>query len=877
MNKKMPVAIGMLLLAGTLFGSFDAAKNVGTYIPAGHWSFGVPQLIFLLAFVYTATVGFRLIQNNTNVANQAKWIFLLQAPVISIQGLFHWSWSIGLHGLIGYSAKFGLMAYFPMIPFYHAGGDFYFLPADTALGVNLFALGLAWIAHRITRQAAQKPIDTLLDNAQPQVDVITDSEQVSSAHNSYGFGALLQKSVIASNLTKLVLGALLIYGAVAGALGTLEYIDGYFSDDAYLKGSIYVLYLLAFVYIGVVGFRLSGRFGNVIKKAKWIFALQAPILNIPHLINWSWSTGVGANIGFDGSDFLMDMALLQEADVNLLYPKDEFGIGLNLAALLFAYLLHLLSHQKLNPKIQSQSICLQRRVESLEADTASVPATQAAYRSLPVDRSFNKKWLAAGAIMLFLIGGGIYFASNNPTSLREAHQMVDGYEILPGGDAVLDPKTDLVWKRCSLGQAWDAEQNTCSGYPASSGEYSFEEAQHVAEEFNRTERAQGQPAWRVPTIRELASIRHCSQGFQGEQSIETGQATMPGACAGEDFLHPTISQKVFPATLEGIYWSSTGGDALLSWAVNFNKGAIYVANAVEPNYVRLVRNHLAEGATPRPASTQPPAQPSTESVEPDNVTEPGAPADTQPQVLSQEQHQPVSNIGVSGQVRGLNPQGDGFLAVRTKPDTSATEVAKLHEGDNVLVLQESNAWVYIELQDKNIRGWSHKKWIQWGVATNNTSASQRFIAQDDTVKDTQTGLVWQRCSVGQTWDGSTCQGQAAGFNFDAALKQANNGWRLPTIRELAGFRACSKGLNYRELVDLLDHGEKVASECADGSVRPTLDSSFKNTLLSQYWAATEYRDNPEYAWFLGLAIGRVDYNYKDGQRFVRLVRVDTGS
>lgn len=347
MNKKIPMALGVLLLAGALFGSFNALKNVVNYIPNGDWPFAGPQLLFLFAFVYIAIVGFKLIKNNTNIANQAKWIFLLQAPIISIQELFHWSWSTGLQGLIGYSSKYGVLTHFP-IPFYQAGANFHLQPADTIVGINLVALGLAWVAHKITKQAAHMPTDTLLKNVQPQVESLGNAVQVSTDRKNHAFGALLQKWPIVTNLIKFVLGTLLIYGAIAGAVGTLEYIDGYFSDDDYLKGSMHVLYLLTFIYIGVIGFKLSGHFGNVIKKAKWIFALQVPILNIPHMINWSWSTGVGANIGFEDSEFFIDMLQLQETDIDFLYPQDDFSIGLNLAALLFAYLLHLSGEQKLN-------------------------------------------------------------------------------------------------------------------------------------------------------------------------------------------------------------------------------------------------------------------------------------------------------------------------------------------------------------------------------------------------------------------------------------------------------------------------------------------------------------------------------------------------
>lgn len=36
--------------------------------------------------------------------------------------------------------------------------------------------------------------------------------------------------------------------------------------------------------------------------------------------------------------------------------------------------------------------------------------------------------------------------------------------------------------------------------------------------------------------------------------------------------------------------------------------------------------------------------------------------------------------------------------------------------------------------------------------------------------DERTGLIWDRCSVGQTWSGTTCTGQGR-YTFDSATEQ----------------------------------------------------------------------------------------------------------
>lgn len=63
------------------------------------------------------------------------------------------------------------------------------------------------------------------------------------------------------------------------------------------------------------------------------------------------------------------------------------------------------------------------------------------------------------------------------------------------------------------------------------------------------------------------------------------------------------------------------------------------------------------------------------------------------------------------------------------------------------------------------------------------------------VVDKKTQLIWQRCSLGQIWDGGTCTGTASTHIWTDALlkaKSLGNGYRLPNIQELQSLveRAC---------------------------------------------------------------------------------------
>lgn len=72
-----------------------------------------------------------------------------------------------------------------------------------------------------------------------------------------------------------------------------------------------------------------------------------------------------------------------------------------------------------------------------------------------------------------------------------------------------------------------------------------------------------------------------------------------------------------------------------------------------------------------------------------------------------------------------------------------------------------------------------------------TPTEQFEVHDDGTVSDTKTGLMWQRCNVGQNWDGNTCSGFGGWFSvheiFNVAKQSETAGyddWRLPNFKEL---------------------------------------------------------------------------------------------
>lgn len=86
--------------------------------------------------------------------------------------------------------------------------------------------------------------------------------------------------------------------------------------------------------------------------------------------------------------------------------------------------------------------------------------------------------------------------------------------------------------------------------------------------------------------------------------------------------------------------------------------------------------------------------------------------------------------GVLGQVAGLDPRGDGFLAVRTGPGTRHREIDRIYNGQMVWICADSGPWYGVIYARGTIecgvsdpwpvrapytgpcrRGWVHSNWV----------------------------------------------------------------------------------------------------------------------------------------------------------------------
>ena len=140
-----------------------------------------------------------------------------------------------------------------------------------------------------------------------------------------------------------------------------------------------------------------------------------------------------------------------------------------------------------------------------------------------------------------------------------------------------------------------------------------------------------------------------------------------------------------------------------------------------------------------------------------------------------------------------------------------------------------------------------------------TTPLERFVQQaNGTITDKATGLMWQRCLIGQ--EGPNCSsGTAEVFSWGQALVYpaektpqsrlaGHQDWRLPNIRELASI---------------------IELQCGNPAINLTL---FPNNGAGHLWSSSPYRFYVHYAWFLDFNDGIFIYADRQDKKFVRLVR-----
>ncbi len=119
------------------------------------------------------------------------------------------------------------------------------------------------------------------------------------------------------------------------------------------------------------------------------------------------------------------------------------------------------------------------------------------------------------------------------------------------------------------------------------------------------------------------------------------------------------------------------------------------------------------------------------------------------------------------------------------------------------------------------------------------------------VRHEPTGLEWQRCPLGLSWDGGDCLGALATHDWPGALAAAaaaGAGWRLPKKNELASI---------------------VEAACWSPAINAAV---FPGTPVSAFWSSSPDAGSSRMAWVISFDLGRIDAEDKHSLHGVRLVR-----
>jgi len=143
-----------------------------------------------------------------------------------------------------------------------------------------------------------------------------------------------------------------------------------------------------------------------------------------------------------------------------------------------------------------------------------------------------------------------------------------------------------------------------------------------------------------------------------------------------------------------------------------------------------------------------------------------------------------------------------------------------------------------------------------------------------TATDTRSGLMWMRCSVGQSWTDGGCAGEPKLISWTNAMKlpagfsfAGHGDWRMPTREELHSLTYCSSGRRFA-----LDQ-EGAGGACEGNFRRPTiLETVFPNTPEGRYWSSTEHPAYSHSAYGVAFINGVMGAGSKSEYVAVRLVR-----
>lgn len=154
-----------------------------------------------------------------------------------------------------------------------------------------------------------------------------------------------------------------------------------------------------------------------------------------------------------------------------------------------------------------------------------------------------------------------------------------------------------------------------------------------------------------------------------------------------------------------------------------------------------------------------------------------------------------------------------------------------------MILRIGSRVVLIGLLSLSPAVWAEQYCVTESQIPTSTPTGRFTDHGDDTVTDTQTGLMWAKCQTG--FSGATCSvGVYQAFNWDDALQSADAStlagyadWRLPNVKELSSI---------------------VELRCGNPAVNLAV---FPNTQITAFWSSSPSAADGNSAWFVDSLAG----------------------
>lgn len=124
-----------------------------------------------------------------------------------------------------------------------------------------------------------------------------------------------------------------------------------------------------------------------------------------------------------------------------------------------------------------------------------------------------------------------------------------------------------------------------------------------------------------------------------------------------------------------------------------------------------------------------------------------------------------------------------------------------------------------------------------------STPTERFeLDSGGLANDSLTGLQWMRCLAGQSWTGTTCDGEALDLGWSDALEYSKNfvhagesDWRIPNIKELSSI---------------------VELSCKEPALNPVVfPNSWFPGVNERHWTSTPIVDTDDLLWTVLFSIG----------------------